>query len=219
MDLIENKINKKIQLMEQTAYTNFTKISNCKMPNYIYDNKFEILIMDKELFNIEKNNIKNSFKVVSFNNKIPIYLIKNVENILITSVLLSRFSIKFYKNKIIIFENEVLNNLSEAKLKNRINTIINEKEKDKTFKLFLKLKTKNIKNRIRGINIKTRYKIFQKDNFTCNYCKSQGMRSGGNAILTIDHIIPIQYGGSNEENNLQTLCIKCNIKKSDNILL
>ncbi len=71
-------------------------------------------------------------------------------------------------------------------------------------------------NRIRNVNIYLRYKIFFRDNFTCQNCGDKGQRRGGNAILHIDHIVPIFHAGSNEEYNLQTLCRLCNIKKNSN---
>ena len=37
-------------------------------------------------------------------------------------------------------------------------------------------------------------------------------------LLEIDHIIPIAKGGQTVEDNLQTLCWKCNRAKSDKII-
>jgi len=44
----------------------------------------------------------------------------------------------------------------------------------------------------------------------CLFCGSKNK-------LTIDHITPISKGGSNNEENLQCLCWKCNIKKGTKI--
>ena len=35
------------------------------------------------------------------------------------------------------------------------------------------------------------------------------------SYMTIDHIVPKSYAGSNHLSNLQPLCRKCNMKKSD----
>ena len=40
-----------------------------------------------------------------------------------------------------------------------------------------------------------------------------------NLLLEVDHIIPISKGGMTEENNLQTLCWKCNRAKADKIII
>ena len=48
--------------------------------------------------------------------------------------------------------------------------------------------------------------IFAWDHYRCQSC-------GTVANLTVDHIKPIHKGGGNEDNNLQTLCLTCNIKK------
>jgi hypothetical protein len=43
------------------------------------------------------------------------------------------------------------------------------------------------------------------------------VRCGANQDLHFDHIIPINKGGGNSEQNIQILCQLCNLKKSDKI--
>jgi len=56
-----------------------------------------------------------------------------------------------------------------------------------------------------------------RDNFTCCMC-SNSTYIEPNLLLEIDHIVPIAKGGLTAENNLQTLCWKCNRSKSDKLL-
>lgn len=42
-------------------------------------------------------------------------------------------------------------------------------------------------------------------------------KNGAEIMLTKDHICPRSKGGRNNLNNYQTLCIKCNSKKSDSV--
>jgi 5-methylcytosine-specific restriction endonuclease McrA len=56
-----------------------------------------------------------------------------------------------------------------------------------------------------------RYKIFKRDRFRCKVC---GV-TNANAVLEIDHIIPISKGGRTVESNLQTTCFDCNRGKSN----
>jgi hypothetical protein len=58
--------------------------------------------------------------------------------------------------------------------------------------------------------------IKNRDNFTCCNCGNSS-HVEPNLLLEIDHIIPVSKGGCTVENNLQTLCWKCNRAKSDKI--
>lgn len=51
-----------------------------------------------------------------------------------------------------------------------------------------------------------RQAVFERNGFKCLHC-------GTPTNLTIDHIIPLFKGGTNDEFNLQTLCRSCNSKK------
>lgn len=73
----------------------------------------------------------------------------------------------------------------------------------------IKPKTKRQRTRIpRGL----RHEVFKRDNYTCVEC---GARKEDGATLHVDHKIPVSKGGTDELDNLQTLCSKCNLNKSD----
>ena len=57
-----------------------------------------------------------------------------------------------------------------------------------------------------------RHEVFKRDNYTCVEC---GARKEDGATLHIDHKIPVSKGGTDELDNLQTLCSDCNLNKSD----
>lgn len=59
---------------------------------------------------------------------------------------------------------------------------------------------------------KLREKIKQRDNYACQKC-GLSINDEKNLLLEIDHIIPISKGGISTEENLQTLCWKCNRTK------
>lgn len=65
---------------------------------------------------------------------------------------------------------------------------------------------------------KLRTFIKNRDNFTCCSC-GNSTHVEPNLLLEIDHIIPIAKGGCTVEENLQTLCWKCNRTKSDKLLV
>ena len=61
---------------------------------------------------------------------------------------------------------------------------------------------------------KLRESIKKRDNFTCCIC-SNSTHIEPNLLLELDHIIPVSKGGYTTEENLQTLCWKCNRAKSN----
>ena len=63
---------------------------------------------------------------------------------------------------------------------------------------------------------KLREVIKNRDNFTCCNC-GNSTHTEPNLLLEIDHIIPVSKGGYTVEENLQTLCWKCNRSKSNKL--
>lgn len=57
-----------------------------------------------------------------------------------------------------------------------------------------------------SITKKTRFEVFKRDGFTCQYCG----RMAPDVVLEIDHINPINNGGTNDILNLVTSCFDCN---------
>lgn len=64
---------------------------------------------------------------------------------------------------------------------------------------------------------KLRDKIKERDNYTCQNC-GLSIEDERNLLLEIDHIIPLSKGGITKEENLQTLCWKCNRSKGSKII-
>lgn len=64
------------------------------------------------------------------------------------------------------------------------------------------------------INLKTRYYILEKYHFTCINC---GFIDNTGKKLEVDHIVPLSKGGSDNKDNYQILCNKCNTQKSNKL--
>ena len=64
-----------------------------------------------------------------------------------------------------------------------------------------------------------RERILIRDKYTCQKCgfKNGDKNGSGDRPLHIDHIVPLKFGGSNNENNLQVLCDECNLKKNSKL--
>lgn len=56
--------------------------------------------------------------------------------------------------------------------------------------------------------------VKKRDNYTCCIC-GNSVFDEPNLLLEVDHIIPISKGGKTDASNLQTLCWRCNRKKSN----
>ena len=52
----------------------------------------------------------------------------------------------------------------------------------------------------------TRFNLFLRDSFTCQYC-------GSPSNLTFDHVIPRRLGGKTSWENIATACAPCNMRK------
>ena len=59
-----------------------------------------------------------------------------------------------------------------------------------------------------------RHDVLKRDKSTCQLC---GITAKDGAKLQVDHIIPVSKGGKTEMSNLQTLCSRCNIGKSNKL--
>ncbi len=62
------------------------------------------------------------------------------------------------------------------------------------------------------MNDDIRYNVLKRDNYTCQIC---GATVKDGVKLHVDHIIPVAKGGKTVMSNLQTLCERCNMGKSD----
>ena len=54
---------------------------------------------------------------------------------------------------------------------------------------------------------RVRKEVLDRDYWTCHYC--------GQEANTVDHVIPISKGGTDEASNMVAACIKCNSGKRD----
>lgn len=63
----------------------------------------------------------------------------------------------------------------------------------------------------KAISKSTRFEVFKRDKFTCQYCG----KSAPEVVLHVDHIQPVSKGGDNSIANLITACAACNGGKSN----
>ena len=57
----------------------------------------------------------------------------------------------------------------------------------------------------------TRFNVFLRDNFMCQYC-------GSKKELTFDHLLPRSKGGKTDWDNVVTACSSCNVQKGGRLI-
>jgi hypothetical protein len=66
----------------------------------------------------------------------------------------------------------------------------------------------------RDIPIGLRFRVFHRDRFKCVICGDHPARNS-ECVLHVDHIVPWSRGGKTREDNLRTLCARCNVGRGN----
>jgi hypothetical protein len=61
-----------------------------------------------------------------------------------------------------------------------------------------------------AVTKRTRFEVLRRDSHTCRYCG----QSAPDVKLTVDHVVPVALGGSDDPSNLASACWECNIGKA-----
>lgn len=192
-------------------------------------------------------NSKRSVLKYDFTSRICYFIDNNKDNLLLTigDVYHNRKYLKLYNKEYLNIINSIKGSIIKkyilkklclkVKLKPRINFILkvyvtNNKytiyntynyeellilvKRLKDVKLRKKMKRKFMQIERNKLGDGLRYDILKRDNFRCKIC---GSGASDGVKLHVDHIMPIAYGGKTEISNLQTLCERCNLGKSDKV--
>ncbi len=62
------------------------------------------------------------------------------------------------------------------------------------------------------LNPKDRIAILERDNYTCQCCGHVGTEDSISRGMEVHHIMPCLFGGTNEPDNLTTLCPPCHLQ-------
>lgn len=61
-----------------------------------------------------------------------------------------------------------------------------------------------------GLPKRLRYEVLRRDNHACRYCGA----TAPDAALTVDHVVPVALGGTDDPGNLVAACVDCNAGKA-----
>ena len=90
-----------------------------------------------------------------------------------------------------------------------------KKDKEKWAEHYLKeierktRKTRETKRK--PIPASLRHEVFKRDDYTCQECGNTRKETA----LEVDHIVPVSQRGTDELDNLRTLCLRCNRDKGN----
>ena len=113
-------------------------------------------------------------------------------------------NIQFYQSNLWLSSNgSLMNPITKEQLLKKAEKLIKEKINKKD-------KKNNIKKR-NPLDLKLRHEVFKRDGYKCVECGAINKEK----MLHCDHIISVAQGGTDEMDNLQTLCDDCNLAKSD----
>lgn len=196
---------------------------------------FDRLSLDTVIkYYIEINNdfLRDDIENSIFNNQLFEYYYKKVKNIedsnINTVINIPVKKYLYYENKIftdLIFDknNYITNVKLTAFYKSNGGNVYDSKYRTYSFNELVTFyqqwkngnkyeESKKIERKIMNDDI--RYNVLKRDNFRCKIC---GISAADGAKLHVDHIIPVSKGGKTVMSNLQTLCDRCNIGKSDKL--
>lgn len=192
----------------QTILTRFKTWSAALEKANLEQTNFKI-ISDKDLFNeIERMWILKGTQPTTTD-------IKNGLSIYSLNTYCRRFD--GWRSALEAFIEYVHSDCVDEKLEDRVqNDLGNGKDYMNNADNFTKTEVKSKKSHrtSRDINARLRFKIMKRDNFKCCACGASPAKDPS-VELHVDHIIPWSKGGETVEDNLQTLCSKCNFGKSD----
>lgn len=61
-----------------------------------------------------------------------------------------------------------------------------------------------------SVSKRLRFEVFRRDDHTCRYCGA----TASDTKLTVDHVVPVALGGTDDPGNLVTACADCNAGKT-----
>lgn len=227
-----NKSDKIKKLNEINKKYSFKKITNCKRKiierEFSRKSLYNVKSIDVIRYNIEKNIdfIRTDIENAIYNIKMLDDYNKEVNKL--TLIKSNNTSKKFNKienrifNKLIYKKEDFLINVklivyyrsNSGKINENIKTLITFLELVNIYNAWQQgnkyCETQKRERRIMNDDI--RYNVLKRDNFQCQLC---GATAKDGAKLHVDHIIPVSKGGKTIMSNLQTLCDRCNIGKSN----